>query len=202
MNKLQNMLGYWQTMMKRKVVIFVFLQVFGLCCFAQSETGNDSDSSSVLQQYVGCWHPNKLGWHGDITITTDGNKLYLTMSTDEGNKRFEEVKINESESSIEWSYKDESDALWYIGKWGETNRDEILMDINHINASCGVPTEVYRIGAEANHSVKEWKYMAVMINDELVISYGYKWDFLTPSNEKVFMKSNRFMSAFIYRKKN
>jgi len=124
------------------------------------------------------------------------------MSTDEGNKRFEEVKINESESSIEWSYKDESDALWYIGKWGETNRDEILMDINHINASCGVPTEVYRIGAEANHSVKEWKYMAVMINDELVISYGYKWDFLTPSNEKVFMKSNRFMSAFIYRKKN
>lgn len=189
-------------MTKRKAVIFVFLQVFGLCCFAQSEAGNESDSSSVLQKYVGCWHPNKPGWHGNITITTDGNKLYLTMLTDEGYKRFEEVKVNESEPSIEWSYKDECDALWYIGKRGETNRDEILVDINHINASCGVPTEVYRIGVEANHSVKEWKYMAVIVNDELIISYGYKWDFLTPSNETVFMKSNRYMSAFIYRKIN
>ena len=202
MNTLQNILSSCQTMTKRKAVIFVFLQVFGLCSFAQPEAGNDSDSSSLLQQYVGCWHPNKPGWHGNINITTDGNKLYLTMSTDEGYKRFEEVKVNESEPSIEWSYKDESDALWYIGKWGETNREEILLDINHINASCGVPTEVYRIGIEANHSVKEWKYIAVMVNDELVISYGYKWDFLTPSNETVFMKSNRYMSAFTYRKFN
>lgn len=188
--------------MKRKVIFLVFFQVFGLCCLAQSETNKNSDSSSVFQKYVGCWHPDKSGWHGDITISTDGSKLYLTMSTDEGCMRFEDVTVNESEPSIEWSYREESDALWYIGKWSETNRDEIIVDINHIHASCGVPTEIYRIGVEANHSVIEWKYMAIMVNDELVINYGYKWDFLTPSNETVFMKSKRYMSAFTYRKDN
>lgn len=186
--------------MKRKTVLFVFLQVFGLFCLAQPETGNDSDSSSVLQQYVGCWHPNKPGWHGNINIAIDGDKLHLTMSTDEGYKQFEEVMVNESEPSIEWSYSEESDALWYIGKWRETNRDEILVDINHIHASCGVPTEIYRTGMEANHAVKEWHYFAVLVNDKLVVSYGYKWDFFAPSNEPLFMKSERYMSAFIYSK--
>ena len=188
-------------MMKRKTILFVFLQVFGLCCLAQSGAGG-SDTSSVLQQFVGCWHPNKPGWHGDISITTDGSKLYLTMTTDEGDKRFVEVKVNESEPSIKWSYSEKSDALWYIGRWSETNRDEILVDVNHIHASCGVPTEVYQKGVEANHSVKEWKYMAVLVNGELIINYGYKWNFLAPSNETVFMKSERYMSAFIYRKNN
>lgn len=184
--------------MKRKAILFVFLQVLGLCCLAQSETGNDSDTSSVLQQYVGCWHPNKPGWHGKITITTDGNKLYLTMSTDEGYKRFDKVMVSESEPSIEWSYKEESDARWYIGKWSETNRNEILVNVNHIDASCGVPTEVYRIGVEANHAVKEWKYIAFMVNGKLVVNYGYKWDFFSPSNEKLFMKSERFLSPITY----
>lgn len=187
--------------MKRKVILFVFLHVFGLCCLAQPETVSTPNSSSVLQQFIGHWQPNMPGWHGDIDITTDENKLYLTMTTDEGTIHFEEVEINESEPSIEWSYSEETDALWYIGKWGETNREEILVDINHIHASCGVPTEVYSIGIEASHSVKKWKYMAVLVNNNLVISYGYQWDFLAPSNETVFMKSERHMSALTYRKK-
>lgn len=189
-------------MMKLKVVILAFLQLFGLCCLAQSETGSGSDASSVLRQFVGCWHPNKPGWHGDINITTDGGKLYLTMTTDEGNKWFDEVKVNASEPYIEWSYCEESDALWYIGKWGETNREEIIVDVNHIHASCGVPTEIYHKGIEANHSVKDWRYVAVLVDGKLVISYGYKWNFVAPSKEVVFMKSERFMSAFKYSKDN
>ena len=35
--------------MKGKVIIFAFLQIFGLCCLAQSETGSGSDASSVLR---------------------------------------------------------------------------------------------------------------------------------------------------------
>lgn len=122
------------------------------------------------------------------------------MITDEGEKRFEEVKVNESEPAIKWSYSEESDALWYIGRWGETNRDEILVNVNHIYASCGLPTEIYRKGIEATHAVKEWKYMAVLVGDKLIINYGYQWDFLTPSNETVFTKSERYLSALTYRK--
>lgn len=186
--------------MKRKAILFVFIQVFGLCCLAQSESVSNSDTSSVLEQFVGCWHPNKPGWHDDINITTDGSKLYLTIITDEGNMQFDEVEVNYSEPSIKWSYKEESEALWYIAKWHETNRDEIMVDINHIHASCGVPTEIYRRGVEATHAVKEWKYFAVVVDGKLIISYAYQWDFFAPSNEVVFMKSDRFMSAFIYRK--
>ena len=131
--------------------------------FNRNETDNTIDSASLLQQYVGCWYPDKLGWHGEIYITSDGNKLYLKMITDEGDMKFDEVEVNESEHSIHWAYSEESYAHWYIGKWGETNRNEILVDINHVYASCGVPTEVYSIGVEANHSVKEWKYMAVIV---------------------------------------
>ncbi len=184
-------------MMKRIVVLFVFLQVFGYC-LAQSEDDRGLGALPVLQQFVGCWHPNISGWHGDINITVDGDKMCLVMTTDEGEKRFNTVIYNPSEPSIKWSYGEESDALWYIGKWRETNRDEILIDVNHINASCGVPTEIYRIGIEANHSVKEWKYIAFMVNGKLVVNYGYKWDFFSPSNEKLFMKSERFLSPITY----
>ena len=184
--------------MKRSVILFAFLQVFGLYCSAQSEKDSSSDTSSSLQQFIGCWHPNISGWHGDINITVDGDKLCLIMTTEEGEKRFDDVKYNPSEPSIKWSYSEESDAIWYIGKWRETNREEILVDVNHINASCGVPTEVYRIGVETNHSAKEWKYMAVMANGKLMVNYGYKWNFFSPSNDMLFMKSERFLSPITY----
>ena len=170
--------------------------------FTRTEIDDTQDTSSILEQYVGCWYPDVLGWHGEICITFDGNKLYLKMTTDEGDKIFEDVEVNESEHSIHWTYREQSYARWYIGRWKETNRNEILVDSNCIYASCGVPTEIYNIGVEASHSVKEWRYMAVVVNDELVVSYGYKWDFLSPANELVFMKLERYMSAFTYRMRN
>lgn len=185
--------------MVRTTFLFLFLQLFGIFCLAKSVTGS-KDSSSVLKQFEGVWHPDKPGWHGIIVIKSDGEKLYLTMKTDEGDKHFVDVEVNESEPSIEWSYCEESNAYFYIGKWRESNRDEIIVDVNHIYASCGVPTEIYSIGVEANHSVKTWKYMAVMADGNLIINFGYKWDFIAPSGEMVFMKSERYMSAFTYRK--
>ena len=174
-----------------------------LCFFALMASAQDifnKGATKDLEQFVGLWHPNNAGWHGDISITTDGSKLYLTMTTDEGKKRFDEVEINYLEPSIEWSYKEESEALWYIAKWHETNREEIMVDVNHIHGSCGVPTEIYHRGVEANHSVKEWKYFAVVVDGKLIISYAYQWDFFAPSNETVFMKFERFLSALTYRK--
>ena len=185
--------------MERETFLFVLLQVFGLCCLAQPETCS-LDSSTVLKQFEGVWYPDKPGWHGIIVIKSDGKKLNLTMKTDEGDKHFENIEVNKNEPSFEWSYSEELEANFYIGKWRESNRDEIIVDVNHIHASCGAPSEVYSIGLEATHSKKEWYYMTVLLNNELILSYGYKWDFHAPNDELLFMKSERYMSALRYRK--
>lgn len=158
-------------------------------------------NQSALQQFVGTWLPDKPGWHGKIDITTDGKNLYVKMETDEGNMQFGAVEVNKAEPSIEFSYSEEFDGLWFIAHWRESNRPEIMMDINHIQASCGVPTEIHQSGVEATHSVRDWKYSGVLVDDEtLVLNYGYMWNFLSPLRDSVFMKSDRYMSALKYRR--
>lgn len=179
------------------VVAFTF---WGLCCHAQSSKIQVTESSSVLQRFVGRWYPDKTGWHDQIDISINDGKLLLIMHTDEGDKRFEEVRVNESEPSIEWSYCDELEAVWSIGTWSETKREEIIVNLNRIVASCGVPTEVYQSHDEATHAKQEWKYFAVLVDDKLILSNGYKTDYFSPSGKLMFMKSRENRGIITYRK--
>lgn len=180
------------------ITLFVLISVFVLCCFALPQKSKAQDPSSVMKQFVGHWYPDRPGWHKTIDITTDGKKLFLVMSTEEGEKRFEKVAFNESEPSIKWSYTDDIKGIWYIGKWSETKRDEIILQLDRFNASCGVPTEIYKYADWSDHSKRLWKYEAKLLYGDLVIRYSYQWDFYSPSGELMFTKSNDHVMTIKY----
>lgn len=188
-------------MKKRGVILLFIALVFsGLGCHAQMPEKQVKVSPNVLQQFVGRWYPDKLGWHGYLDLSINEGNLILTMQTTEGLKRFEEVRINEAETSIEWSYSEDIDAIWYLGTWSETNRKEIIVNTNRIVASCGIPTEVYVSHDEATHAKKKWCYLAVLANETLVLNVMSKTDYFSPSGELMFVKSQKNMSSIIYRK--
>lgn len=81
--------------MKQIVITFLFL-ICGLGCHAQSIETQEKVSPLILQHYVGRWYPDRIGWHGCLDFSINEGKLVLTMETDEGPKRFEDVKISES----------------------------------------------------------------------------------------------------------
>ena len=177
--------------MKRKCIILcILVSIFGLYCYALSASNKAKESSTVLYDFVGHWYPDRPGWHKTIDITTNGKKLFLVMSTEEGKKRFKEVAFNESEPSIKWSYTDDIKGIWYIGKWSETKRNEIILQSDRFNASCGVPTEIYKHTDWSDHSKRTWKYEAKLVYGDLVIHFNYQWDFYSPSGELMFTKSN------------
>ncbi len=123
------------------------------------------------------------------------------MKTEEGEMLFENVRFIESESSLDWSYNDKVKyAQWYIGTWGETNREEIILNADGIYGTSGVPTEVYKEGIEANHMKQCWSYHAVLVGDRLTISYGCKSDYYSSSEELLFTKVKRNVLAIIYYK--
>lgn len=167
-------------------------------CLISSATNNQGATDS-LQQYVGHWNPDRYGWHGAIDIDMNDGRLRLRMQTEEGEMLFENVSVNESESSLEWSYDDDVKyAKWYIGKWNETNRREIILNVNGIYGTSGVPTEIYEEGFEANHMKQCWKYHAVLVGDKLTISYGCKADYYSSSEELLFTKIKRNVMAINY----
>ena len=189
----------------RKMFLFCLFNIIGVFCIAQSSATINPKSQkapSDIQQFVGRWYPDKLGWHGPMDIYMKNNKLCLRMHTEEGELNFEDIVINESEPSIEWSYNDDVKyAQWYIGTWSETNRKEIILNVNGIYGSSGVPTEIFREGIEANHMKQCWKYFAVLDDDRLVLNYGSKSDYYSSTDELLFTKIKKNMLAINYYKK-
>lgn len=182
------------------LLLIAAFTLWGLNCHAQSSETQEKVSPLILQHYVGRWYPDRIGWHGCLDFSINDGKLILTMETDEGPKRFEDVKISESGTKIEWSYCDEIDAVWYIGTWSETKRKEIIVNINRIIASCGIPTEVYINHDEATHAKHEWKYSAEVVNDKLIMSNTSKIDYFSRSGELMFTKSMENKSIIKYRR--
>ena len=123
------------------------------------------------------------------------------MHTEEGKKFIGNVEVNESESSVEWSYNDDVKCgRWYIGTWDETGRKEILMNIDGIYGTSGVPSEIYETGLEATQMKCSWQYFAVLDKDKIVISYGCKCDYYSENNKLLFTKIKKIMSAIKYYK--
>lgn len=164
-----------------------------------SQTLKDGDAASVPNSFVGTWNPDRLGWHGSIEISNEGGKPRITMMTEDGLLEFDDVRVKGKE--IFWSYCDEVKfANWYLGKWSESGRTEILLDVNGIYGTSGTPTTIYHRGINATHMLRTWKYHGILIGDRLVISYGSKSDYYSSDDELLFDKVLDLPSAFSYMK--
>ena len=185
--------------MKMKKYLLLGVVAFLMGSFALSQTLNNGDIASDSNSFVGSWNPDKLGWHGSIVISYEGKNHHLTMNTEEGPIEFDDVQVRGKE--ISWSYRDEVKfANWYLGKWSESGRTEILLDVNGIYGTSGTPTTVYQRGVNATHMLRTWQYHGVLIEDRLVISYGSKSDYYSSDDELLFDKVLELPSAFSYLK--
>ncbi len=182
-----------------RLILLVVLSICGMYCYAQKPVGNVKIISTVRQQLVGHWYPDRHGWHGPLYFVLEGDTLKLYMHTEEGKKFFYNVEVNESDPSIEWSYNDDVKyGRWYIGTWEETGRKEILMNSDGVYGTSGVPTEIYETGLEATQMKCSWKYFAVIEGDKIVISYGSKSDYYSEKNKLLFTKIKKIKSAIKY----
>lgn len=183
--------------MKKYLLLGFVTFLIGILGF--SRTFENEDASATLNQFVGTWNPDKLGWHGPIVISYSDGKLHLKMRTEDGEMEFEDVRVCGKE--ISWSYCDEvKHAVWYLGEWRETKRTEILLDVDGIYGSSGVPTTVFQRGVMATSMRRCWEYHGTLVGEVLQVGYGSKSDYYSSSDEKLFDKVIRNDAALCYRK--
>lgn len=170
----------------RLVLVFVLCILGTIPSFSQTEEE---------MQFISVWTPSKnpSPW-GKIKISYNNGRLLLEMKSDEGLKKFTNVRIDNGilyatmEESTEYGY-------WKIGNW---NRERNHILVSHSGASFsnygtnGEATKIYSRGI-ATKERNFFQLKLILNNGNLELYHCYFGEYINNNGTVLFTQSSNFI---------